>query len=414
MSHAREQLSPNSDSRTRFVICWANAIQQSGMEAAMKSIHVVPWFSEDAGGLAHAVPGICQALYDAGTDVSLHVLQSECNDRPEFTFPVHVHARRIFPWKLGISPSMRRDIMTESANAEIIHNHGLWTMPNVYPSAISKKHSDCRLISSPHGSLAPWALSRSRWKKRLMWLTMQRQVIRDAACLHATSETEYLDLRKLALRNPIAVIPLGVAIPALGNQRNSPRRRRLLSISRLHPVKGLDNLIRAWSQIQNQAPEWDLHILGPDENNYRAELLKLSRELNAERVTLGNAIYGKEKTNAFFDADVFVLPSHTENFGLAAAEALAHGIPVIASKGAPWRELESRRCGWWIDCSPAPLAAGLSSVLKLSPETLCGFGMRGREWMTETFSWSKFAKLMLETYGWVRGNGVRPDHIRLD
>src|SRR5262249_18492865 len=156
---------------------------------------------------------------------------------------------------------------------------------------------------------------------------------------HATSEAELAETRALGLTQPVHVVPNGVAITdlCLVHERQ-PQARTILSLSRIHPKKGLPLLLRAWAALADRRPQWRLGIAGPDELSHLAELKALAHDLGAPRVRFLEPLYGSEKQAALQNADVFVLPSHNENFGLVVAEALAAGTPVIATTGTPWRQ----------------------------------------------------------------------------
>ena len=109
-------------------------------------------------------------------------------------------------------------------------------------------------------------------------------------------------------------------------------------------------------------------------------------------------LYGDAKTRAFTSADAFLLPSHSENFGIVVAEALAHGVPVLTTKTTPWQTLESENCGWWVSPTTAAIAAGLTEVVKASDETRKAMGARGRAFVKRQFAWSAIARNMRATY----------------
>ena len=311
-----------------------------------------------------------------------------------------------------MSPDLRRSLVQEARHSDIMHNHGLWIVGNLYP-AWAVEGTRCRLVTSPRGTLSPVALSRSRWIKKLAWWTCQSRVAREAACLHATSESEYEQIRARGLRNPVAIVPNGVDIPEppppSSVQRAEPRR--LLFLGRIHPIKGLDVLLKAWRNVQRKYPEWELRIVGPDDRGQLKKVQALDRSLGCERTRFDGPRYGREKSEAYDSADLFVLPSRSENFGMAVAEALAHGVPCIVGKGAPWSGLESHGCGWWVEPSEGQLSECLQEALSLPQNELRRRGARGRAWMEQEFSWSHIGSMMSETYTWVLGGGNPPDWV---
>jgi len=381
--------------------------------ATIKSVHVVPGIYAEASGISYCVPKFCDALASRDVEVELHVLAPV----PEVSFQTYeIHAHHAWPFvkRLGISPRMRKALATAAEAAQIMHNHSLWMLPNIYPAS-AVKGTRCRLITSPHGNLSEYMLSRSRWLKKAVWALGQGGVLRNSACLHATAEIEYRDIRRMGLCAPVAIIPIGIEIPSEQKRFKHTREpRRVLFLSRIHPQKGIDILLRAWARIERQSPGWELHIVGPDNDEYSLQMQALTKDLRIERVVFPGPAYGYEKSQAYWSADLFVLPTHSENFGLVVGEALAHGVPAIVSKGAPWSGLEEENCGWWVDIGVEPLAECLQEAMSKSSEELFDMGTRGRQWMKRDFSWESFGTKMKLTYEWLLGKTDKPVWIIKD
>jgi len=381
----------------------------------IKSVHVVPSIYAEASGISYCVPKLCDALVAQDVKVELDVLAPV----PEaffHTYEIHAHHAWPFVRRLGISPRMRRELAAAAKTAQIMHNHSLWMLPNIYPVSAVKR-TQCRLITSTHGNLSEYMLGRSRWLKRMVWALGQGSVLRNSACLHATAEMEYYDIRRKGLFAPVAIIPNGIEIPPEQKRFNNVcEPRRLLFLSRIHPQKGIDILLRAWARIERQYPGWELYIVGQEDDNgkYLLQLQALAKVLRIERVTFPGPAYGYEKSQTYWSAELFVLPTHSENFGLTVAEALAHGVPTIVSKGAPWPELEKKKCGWWIDIGVEPLTECLQEALTKSSEELFEMGTRGRQWMKHDFSWGSVGKKMKLTYEWLLGKTDKPVWIIKD
>ena len=252
----------------------------------------------------------------------------------------HVPGLRLLRRSAAFSVALKET----AAVADVVHDHGLWLLPNLqagWAAAAAGKP----FVVSPRGMLSPPALAFSRARKRAFWKLLQGPVIRRASCIHATSGQEYDELRAFGLRHPIAVIPNGIDLPELVPEplAAAGRERVVLFLGRLHPKKGIELLLRAWAKVEPAHPGWRLSLVGPGEERYVRELQALSRSLDLSRVSFGRAIYGAAKWDVYRAADLFVLPSLNENFGLTAAEALAAATPVIATTGTPWSRLESRR-----------------------------------------------------------------------
>jgi glycosyltransferase involved in cell wall biosynthesis len=259
--------------------------------------------------------------------------------------------------------------------------------------------------------LDAWARRRSRWKKRLMLATVQRCTLERTSCFHATSEREHASIRDTGMRAPVAVIPIGVDIPA---PQPPPARstRRLLYFGRLHPIKGIDVLLRAWSAVAARFPEWELHVIGPDNDGYAAELKSLTAALRAPRIHFRGPAYGEDKWRELAASDLLVLATHSENFGMVVAEALASGVPAIVTRGAPWEGIGRERCGWWIERGNDALVACLEDALSREATDLRAMGQRGRQWMDREFSWRQIAEKMAQMYRWLLEGGRVPEFVR--
>jgi glycosyltransferase involved in cell wall biosynthesis len=163
--------------------------------------------------------------------------------------------------------------------------------------------------------------------------------------------------------------------------------------------------------VQKRFPDWRLMIAGPDNGGYLSKMQQLASQLHLERIEFVGGLRGRQKWEAYQDADLFVLPTYSENFGMTVAEALAAGVPAIVSRGAPWPDLEGKKAGWWIDIGVDPLVACLNETLSLKSAALTEMGERGRSWMEAEFSWKRIAGQMSETYHWILLGGNKPEWI---
>lgn len=299
----------------------------------------------------------------------------------------------------------------EADTVDVIHNHGLWLHPNHVAAATSRRRRK-PLVTSPRGMLSPWARRRSRLRKSLVWSLWERRNLETARVLHASSDSEASDIRGAGLGGPIAVIANGVDTDVFkpGAADDVPERREVLFLGRLHEAKGYDTLLTAWEAVGTDG-RGRLALAGPGE---RADLDELERRMGASRpgsVAYLGVLGRDEKIERLRRAWALVLPSRTESYGMAVAEALACGVPVVASRNAPWRDIEERECGWWVEPSPAPLAAALREALSLSATDRRRMGMRARELAVSKHSLSEAGRRMAATYAWILGGGIRPDWV---
>lgn len=380
----------------------------------MRIAFVTSTLSPAAGGLGTSVPATAAAL-DARDDVEVHVVGVADRGAPEAwrAWGRRVHAHRAYgPQAFAFAPALGRTL--RDLAADVTDVQGLW----VYPSLAHRRYQDRQArpyVVTPRGMLDPWALARSRWKKALVSRWFERRHLEGAACLRVTALMEARHVRALGLRQPLIVVPNGVDVPPLAAPiEPADGRRRLLFLSRLHPKKGLPFLLRAWAALQERHPDWELVIAGPDEVDHRAEMTRLAAGLGLERLRWQEPVEGAAKAALYRSADLFVLPTHAENFGLVVAEALAHGVPVVTTVHAPWEGLAVHGCGWWIDLTEPALCTALDDAMRLPAAERRAMGVRGRAWMQRDFAWSAVGQQLHEAYIWMLGGGPPPAHVLVD
>jgi len=232
---------------------------------------------------------------------------------------------------------------------------------------------------------------------KTIWESVCNSLLKSCKCLlHVTSDQEAIDSTKLIRNVEPVVIKNGSETPEVLSPRSwvPGGNMRLLYIGRLNQIKGIENLLYALKTISSD--NFSLAIYGTGDEHYSLSLRDMVRGLGlTSQVTFRGYVVGTEKSDAFANADVCIVPSYTENFGMVVVEALAHGVPVIASTGTPWRELENNGCGLWVDNSPVSLA---ESILRIRNMNLEEMGKRGREWVIKRYSWEKIALQMKKVY----------------
>ncbi len=298
-------------------------------------------------------------------------------------------------------------------SVDIVHGHGLWCGASLAAACIASR-LQCPLVISPHGMLEPWALRHHRHRKRIAWVLAERAALGRADLLQAMSSSEAVSFRAARLFQPVVVHPVGIDIPVALPPPQSPERktqsrpsRTCLFLARLHPIKGLPLLLDAWGKVQPAG--WQLVIAGPDQHGHRAAMASLANRLGIdESVAFREPVHGTEKWRLLADADLFVLPSHSENFGVVIAEALTAGTPVITTTGTPWEVLPAHRAGWWVPPDVASLAAALREATTLPPSVLREMGGRGRELARGRCDWSAIAATALHAYRWLLHGGPAP------
>jgi glycosyltransferase involved in cell wall biosynthesis len=331
------------------------------------------------------------ALNLGSSNVRVTIVTAEAGGHPPEVEGVEVHAVPSFSLARGVvlAPGLGRTIRRIGPACDCVAVHGFWAPPLVLGALAAARHG-LPVLLSPHGMFSGYALRFRTLRKRAALALGFRKVLRRVTAFHATSDAELSEIRALGLTQPVHVIPHGVAVPDLHPVRET-QARTVLFLGRIHPIKGLPLLLHAWAALADLRPQWRLDIAGPDELSHLAELKTLARDLGAPRIRFLGPLYGSEKQAALQNAEVFVLPSHTESFGLAAAEALASGTPVIATTGTPWRRIESAGCGWYVEPTLATVSVALAEATSLPADRLRAMGRAGRDLVASCYSWPTIA-----------------------
>lgn len=288
------------------------------------------------------------------------------------------------------------DSICEEQPVDIIHVQGIWS-PLVHYACRFSVERNIPYIVTPRGMLEPWALRQKRLKKWLALWWYQKKDLNRAQCIHVTAQAEADSVRKLGVTSRVEVIPNGTEIPESLPAKHANDKKRVLFLSRIHPKKGLVDLISAWSQVMPSG--WECVIAGTDEDGYASEVQNAIRKYGLEEtVRMHPSVDGKEKWDLYRSADLFVLPSHSENFGLVIAEALASGVPVITTVQTPWEELISHRCGWWIEDNASALAVALKQATSTEDIELNEMGTRGRALIQSKYTWPAVAAKLATLY----------------
>lgn len=373
-------------------------------------VQVVAGIDPAHGGPAYSVPRLNSALVEHGQmSVLFAVAHSEFTKESEL-IRYFSHDFQAMPGLslLRCSQALQQAISARCKSGGIVHSHGLWLMPNVYAGRCAQA-AGRPLMVSPRGMLSTAALAFSAWRKRLFWRLLQGPAYADAACYHATSAMEAEEIRAFGIRAPIVVIPNGVDLPTM--PMPSARPKTLLALGRLHPKKGLDDLIVAWAQLAALRPDWSLRIVGPSEDGHDVALRELADRLGAPRVEICGPVYGEEKWREYAQAQLFVLPTRSENFGLVVAEALSAGLPAVVSRGAPWAGLQTYDCGWWVEHGVGALRHALAEATTLPESRRVQMGENGRAWVKREFAWSAIAQQFTRSYAWLGGQAPPPEEL---
>lgn len=368
----------------------------------MRLCHIVPSLEDRHGGPSKSVRALANAQAVAGENVELLTTQApglrhpDCReDAPQ----VHIFPRETPLWlcrSRGLSHHL------ETGNYDCIHSHALWLLTLRYARAAAHR-SGAPLVISPRGMLSGWAYEHRRWRKRLAELLVHPGAFAAAAGWHATSTEEADDIRRLGFRQPICVSPNGVALPTPAELTQALEkwralcpplsgRRVALFYSRFHRKKRVRELVDLW--CARPRGDWFLLLVGVPEDYNVGEI---NGWIAAAGATAQAAAFdGTAQPAPFAAASLFLLPSHSENFGLVIAEALAAGVPALVTDTTPWRALATEEAGWCVPWSD--YAATLDQVLARSCADLAPLGQRARAWAARDFAWPRVAALLTDFY----------------
>jgi len=446
----------------------------------MRILHIIHDLKKAAGPTPFCV-NVCNRIAQTGAEVSILLGVADAESKELFT---QSKVRLTDQWA---------DI-NAGPKPDLVHIHSLWT-PLSHAGASYARANNIPYVISAHGMLAPWALKHKWFKKRVAWWLYQKRDLEGAAMIHVTAECEIRWLRDLGFKQPYVLAPLGSDLPELSSGKANGRGdiKTVLFVGRIYPVKGLMNLVRAWGCLKRRTedggrraedgiesssfiprpasfPCWQLVIAGPDQAGHKAELVAEASRLgltvadqapdelagsgNHERLpdlVFTGPVYGGEKDALYRMADLFVLPSFTENFGVVVTDALSYGIPVITTKGTPWSELlgdsdsssgrdcdralvgeykdegqrivdrrleaiktdptrveltnsrtneytRTGRAGWWIEIGVNPLAEALREAMGLTDEERCQMGLRGRDLVESKYAWPAISEQIKVAY----------------
>ncbi len=367
----------------------------------MKIAQIVSSLEARHGGPSRSVRGLSAALAAAGHDVELltTVPGGAPVEAPAPNFSVHSFPRQ---WPASLTPSGPLRAHLRATPFAVVHHHGLWLRPLHYAHQATLG-SGGPLVISPRGMMSPWAWRHHRWKKSLADRFVHPGALAAARGWHATSAAEADDIRRLGFTQPVCVAPNGVAAPAAVDvaaarefwRKHCPDlsgRPAALFYSRFHPMKRVIEMIDLWLDC---APAgWLLLLVGiPERYTVQALRSYVYRAGGEERVAVFD---GTDRPPPYAVAELLLLPSHSENFGLVVAEALSHGLPVLATDTTPWQALDTHgagRCVPWSDFGPV-----LTALLGEGPDGLRNRAAAARELARAEFAWDKSAATLAAFY----------------
>jgi glycosyltransferase involved in cell wall biosynthesis len=375
----------------------------------MRVLHAISGMDPRRGGTTSVVAGLTPAQIAAGLDVDIVTVFARDTDHSvaEALRARGVRVSEVGPitGRRGNHPDLRRTMDQLVRRVDVVHIHSLWEETQ-HLAARTAERLKVPYVIAPHGMLDPWSLRQSRWKKKLYMLLRLRRTLDRAAAVHFTAELERDLTAPLGLRAPAIIEPNGIdlgeydALPPRGAARarhGVPPGLLVVFLARLHPKKGLELLVPAFAKAN--LPDATLVIAGPDSDGHEAKIRRLVAQHGLDRQVIFTGMqYGKDRLALMADADLFVLPSHQENFGIVVVEALAVGCPVLISDRVNIYP-EIQRAGVGGVCAPDVESLGRElNRWGNDPELRRGAAAKAGRFARERYDWNAIARRWTSHY----------------
>ena len=394
--------------------------------AILQITHIVDSLNTQRGGMPRSALGLCEAISASNCKVNLCAVDLGNSFGPLLTSSnenVAIHSvpcRKLNYGNLSLPKGFRKMLAKTVQYADVIHSHGIWSLV-CHDAAFFSKTLSVPHVISPRGMLEESALRRSAWKKAIAKYCYVLKNLKAAQCIHALTAQEAMSIRRMGLKNPIAIIPNGISLEPFEKARcGDPLQKRtdkktILFIGRIHPIKGLKHLLTAWARIKNQFSDWEIVVAGPDDDNHLLELQQVARDNQLEdSVIFRQSVYGKEKEELLHSAALFVLPSFSEGFSMVLLEAMASRLPVVISSSAGCPEVVPARAGLLAEPNANSFEQVLSEVLAMTDEERLQMGSNASALVTDRFQWDAVAAQVISLYGWLRGTEEQPSFVYND
>jgi len=377
----------------------------------MRILHVIPSVDPASGGPAEGLKQLCHIYRTGGHEVEVASLDSP-ESAVKYDFPAKVIALGPGSGVYGYARRASQWFKDNLNRYDIVFIDGIWQY-NALVAYRALMRTKIPYAVYTHGMLDPYFKERyflKHVKKMIYWHLFLRRILQSASAVLFTTEEEKILARKSFPRYNVRerIVSYGTFGPkcdtALAAEQFLQRwpalrgKRLAILMGRIHVKKGIDLLIEAFSATLALDPAWRLVIAGPDSSGLRSELEALAARLGiAERITWTGMLEGAEKWGALAASEVFVLPSHQENFGLVVAEAMACGLPVIVSdKVNLWREVTEFSAGLVGEDTVEGTSGSLAQWQSLSKDERAGMKVRVRRCFDERFNYDVTARRTLE------------------
>lgn len=315
--------------------------------------------------------------------------------------------------RFGYSTSLKAHLFNTAPS--LVHLHCLWLYPSLATLSWASRTKRPYAITI-HGMLEPWAMQNSRWKKKAVLTLWERRLLNNASFLHVNTRKERDDVRNLGIKAPVIVIPNGTMLPD-PQFFYQEREKSILFMGRIHPKKGLNNLILGWSRLpQELRKEWKLRIVGWDDGGHEQGLRDLVSRLHlAREISFLGPKFGDEKSAIFRQSSGFILPSFSEGLPMAVLEAWAHGLPTLISQQCNLPEGYESNASIDVGTDPERIAKALVHFMRLEGQSRRDMGIAARQIAESQFTWPAASAKLAEAYRWaLKTDGPSPCDYPID
>jgi len=357
------------------------------------------------GGPAEVIPNLCRTMVERGHDVTIvtvdgphaaALLDAEAGGVEVVVFsPTGL---RLIRHVKGLSAFLKQNIRS----FDVIHNHGHWLYPN-WEALRWAKRFGLPYVTTPHGTLVSGMLKRSRLKKSISWALFDKRIIQYASSVHALStiEKEGMEDKISSLKKRVIVIPNGVFVQdnEHGRSKQDGEPKKLLFLSRIHTIKGVEDLVELWPELRQKYPEWELHIVGQEDPSSPGTHYKVIAAASAgDGIVFHGASYGSERFQYYRDADAFVLPSYAEGLPTVLLEAAAHSLPIVCTKECNFAELDSADGALVASAGGDSVQACLERLFSMGDQERLAMGRRAQDLIRQDYSWDSIGRRWEDAY----------------
>lgn len=391
----------------------------------MNICHIIPKLSRSGAGVFAALTSIVNNLDHVNNQISVYSCFDEHSSEDNMLNPnINVIFAKSFFADFDSCFSFLYNFRANIYNFDLMHSHGLWHVINML-GCYFFRNTGRPYIVSPHGMLDEWALNNSKIKKKFARLLVENKNISNSSCIHALCHSEYVSIRKCGFHNPICVIPNGVSLPGNSHYpypqkfpQDTMGKKILLYLGRIHPKKGIENLVRAWGRIKSEEPSisenWCFVIAGWGQDGHEKYLEKYAQDSQFQDIHFIGPQFDRNKESVYFHSDAFIIPSYSEGLPMVVLEAWSHKLPVLMTPECNIPEGFEMNAAIKINTDENSIYEGLYTIFSMNDCLRKKIGLNGYSLVKSKFSWTEISMQFQDVYKWCLDGKTVPSSVILD